>query len=240
MTNKPEPYFDLRPGMTLGRNYFVVEFLGSGWEGEVYKVEERRTGILRAAKVFYEGRRLTDRQLKRYAKKLHKLRHCPIITQYHHRDMARVGREQVEILVSDLGGGEMLSAFLERQPRKRLAPFEALHLLHSMAVGMEPIHFLGEYHGDIHSDNILVKRVGLTFQVRLLDFFDLGRPTREKMQYDVIDLVSLLYELIGGQSGYTRAGDEIRRIVMGRKHTLIRKRFKTAGQLRIALENIAW
>ena len=46
------PSFDLREGQTLGRNYYVVELLGIGWEGEVYKVEERRTGIVRAAKLF--------------------------------------------------------------------------------------------------------------------------------------------------------------------------------------------
>jgi tRNA A-37 threonylcarbamoyl transferase component Bud32 len=234
------PYYDLQPGKTLGRNYFIVEFLGAGWEGEVYKVEERRTGVLRAAKVFYEGRRLSKVQMQRYAKKLQRLRRCPIITQYHHRDVARVGRETVEILVSELADGEMLSKFLNRHRGKRLSTFEALHLLHALAVGMEPIHYLGDYHGDIHSDNILVKRAGIRFEVHLLDFFDLGRSTREKIQYDVIDLVSLLYETIGGQDGYTRAGNEIRQIVNGRKHSLISNKFKTAGQLRIALENMEW
>lgn len=237
---KTHSQFDLQPGVTLGRNYYVIEFLGAGWEGEVYKVEERRTGIPRAAKIFYEGRRLSNRQLQRYARKLHKLRRCPIITQYHHRDVARVGRETVEILVSDLADAEMLSTFLERQPRKRLSEFEALHLINAIAVGMEPIHFLGEYHGDIHSDNILVKRVGLSFEVHLLDFFDFGRPTRDRIQHDVYDLISLLYEAIGGKKGYESASKEVRRIVSGRKHTLIKKKFKTAGQLRIALENLEW
>ena len=234
------PYFDLQPGVTLGRNYFVVGFLGNGWEGEVYKVEERRTGVLRAAKIFYERRRLSIRQLQRYTQKMHSLRQCPIVTQYHHRDIARVGREQYEILVSDLADGEMLSSFLNRQPKKRLSSFEALHLIYALAVGIEPIHFRGEYHGDIHSDNIFVKRVGLGFEVHLLDFFELGRTTREKMQNDVYDLISLLHEVIGGQAGYAKAKSDIRQIVMGRKHSLIRKKFKTAGQLRTALENLEW
>jgi len=233
-------HFNLKPGLTLGRNYFVVEFLGGGWEGEVYKVEERRTGIIRAAKIFYEGRRLSSRQLQRYTRKLHRLRQCPIITQYHHRDVARVGREQVEILVSDLADGEMLSAYLSRQHQKRLTSFEALHLLHALATGLEPIHYRGEYHGDIHSDNILVKRVGLGFEVSLLDFFDLGRASREKIQHDVFDLISMLHEMIGGAKYYPRVSPNIRRIVMGRKHSLIRRKFKNASQLRIAIENLEW
>jgi tRNA A-37 threonylcarbamoyl transferase component Bud32 len=234
------PYYDLQPGVTLGRNYFIVEFLGAGWEGEVYKVEERRTGILRAAKIFYEGRRLSKQQMQRYARKLHRLRRCHIITQYHHRDVARVGRETVEILVSDLAEGEMLSTYLKQHPKKSMTSFESLHLLYALVAGIEPIHYLGDYHGDIHPDNVLVKRSGLGFEVHLLDFFDLGRSTREKIQHDVFDLVSILYEVNGGQKGYARASAEIRQIINGRKHSLISKKFKTAGQLRIALENMEW
>ena len=235
-----ESRLDLRPGLTLGRNYYVVEFLGAGWEGEVYKVEERRTGILRAAKIFYEQRSPNERQLKRYVRKMYKLRGCPIVTQYHHRDIARVGGRQTEILVSDYSEGEMLSDFLAKQPRKRLPSFEALHLLYALARGVEPIHFLGEYHGDIHSDNVMVWRSGLGFEVSLLDFFDLGRSTREKVQEDVYDLVGLLHEMIGGTDGYKKAGPDVRSVVLGRKHNLIRAQYRTAGQLRLALENLEW
>jgi tRNA A-37 threonylcarbamoyl transferase component Bud32 len=234
------PYFNLEPGKTLGRNYYIVEFLGSGWEGEVYKVEERRTGIIRAAKIFYEGRRLKDRQLQRYAKKLYRLRHCPIITQYHHRDFARVGRQSVEILISDFAEGEMLSTFLDRQPRKKLPSFEALHLLYALAAGVERIHHLGEYHGDIHSNNIMVRRRGLEFKVHLLDFFDLGRSGKEKIQFDVIDMISILYEAIGGMKEYKKVGPEIRKIILGRKHSLIGQHYKNATQLKAALENLKW
>ncbi len=233
-------YYDLVPGVTLGRNYFVVEFLGSGWEGEVYKVEERRTGIIRAAKIFYDHRALTAHRLRRYTRKLYKLRSCPIVTQYHHRDLARVGRRSVEIMVSDFVGGELLSSFIGRQPRKRLTSFEALHLIHALAGGVEQVHFLGEYHGDIHTDNILVLRRGLGFEVHLLDFFDLGRSTRERIQFDVYDLIGVLYESIGGADGYRRCEGVIRQVVLGRKHSLIRRRFRTAGQLRLALENVNW
>jgi serine/threonine protein kinase len=232
--------FDLRPGLTLGRNYYVVEFLGSGWEGEVFKVEERRTGILRAAKIFYDHSTLKPAQLKRYTRKLHKLRGCPIITQYHHRDMARVGGRQMEILVSDLAEGILLSTYLSQRPGKRLIPFEALHLIHSLARGVEQIHLLGEYHGDIHTDNIMVFKKGLGFEVHLIDFLDLGRSTREKIQVDVYDLLGVLHELVGGTPGYKRCGEAIRKLVLGRRHDLISRKYRTAGQLRLAIENLEW
>ncbi len=233
--------FDLQPGRTLGPNYFIVEFLGGGWEGEVYKVEERRTKIIRAAKLFYFRKKTREAPLLRYAKKLHKLKTCPIVVQYHHRGIARVGKEQIEFLVSDMADGQMLSSFLETQKKKRLSEFEALHLFYALVVGVEAIHYLGEYHGDIHSDNIIVNRRGLGFDVRLLDFFDLGRSNQTKIQYDIYDMIALLYEMIGGEAGgYPKASKVLKKIIMGRKHSLISKKFKTAGQLRIALENINW
>jgi hypothetical protein len=232
--------FDLPAGRTLGPHYHIVEFLGSGWEGEVYKVAERRTGIVRAAKLFYRREGVRREPLLRYAKKMFKLRSCPIIVQYHHRGTTTLHGETVEFVVSDFIDGEMLSQFLARQKGRHLTTFEALHLLYSLAAGVERIHFLGEYHGDIHSDNIMVKRRGLGFEVYLLDFFDLGRSTRDKIQHDVYDLISVLYEMIGGAAGYRRAGPEIRQLIMGRKHYLIAQRFKMAGHLRIAMENLKW
>ena len=143
-------------------------------------------------------------------------------------------------MVSDFADGEMLSSFVKRQKGQRLAPFEALHLLHALAAGVKPIHFMGEYHGDIHSDNIMVQRQGLGFDVRLIDFFDLGRPTRLRIQQDVYDMIGLLHEMIGGTNGYRKSGPEIRSIVMGRKHSLIKRHIKSAGHLRLALENLDW
>ncbi len=86
----------------------------------------------------------------------------------------------------------------------------------------------------------MVRRRGLGFEVHLLDFFDLGRSTREKIQQDVFDLISLLYEVIGGAEVYRRVSPEIRGLVKGRKHSLIGREFKTAGELRLALENLEW
>jgi len=235
-----ESMYDLSPGRTLGPHYFIVEFLGSGWEGEVYKVEERRTGIVRAAKLFYHREGVRREPLLRYARKLYKLRSCPIVVQYHHRGVATLKGRPVEFVVSDYIDGEMLSVFLGRQKGRHLTTFEALHLLYALTSGVEQIHFQGEYHGDIHTDNIMVKRRGLGFDVYLLDFFDFGRSTRDKIQYDVYDLISVLYEMIGGAAAYRRAGKEIRQIIMGRKHYLIRQRFKTAGDLRLALDNMIW
>jgi len=232
--------YDLPPGRVLAGKYEVLTLLGKGWEGEVYEVREVRTGIERAAKIFFHERNPRGRALLRYAHKLNKLKACPVVIQYHHHDTAWVRGRKVEFVVSDYVEGEMLSTFIAQQPGKRLRSFEALHVLHALALGVEPIHHMGEYHGDIHSDNIIIRRSGVGFDVKLLDFFDLGAPTREKIQTDVFDLVYTLYEMVGGSERYAKAGPEIRQIVKGLKQSLIRRRFRTAGELRQGLENLRW
>jgi len=236
---KREP-FDLQPGRTLGPHYRILEYLGGGWEGEVYKIEERRTGIIRAAKLFYRRDGLRREPLLRYARKLYQLRECPIIVQYHHRGTVRIGKKQVDFLVSDFADGELLSSYIARQKGNKLTEFEALHLFYALALGVEQIHFRGEYHGDIHSDNIMVKRRGLGFDIYLVDFFDLGRATKQRIQEDIYDMIAVLYELIGEGNGYRKCGDQLHQIICNRRHDLIRKKFKNAGDVRIFLENMGW
>ena len=74
--------FDLKPGRILARKYEVISQLGAGWEGEVFLIRELATGIERTAKLFFPQRNPRDKAVKFYAKKLHKLRHCPIVIQY--------------------------------------------------------------------------------------------------------------------------------------------------------------
>ena len=233
-------FYDLKKGKLLGRSYRVLDFIGNGWEGEVYKVEERCTGIVRAAKLFYRRKNNGDTPHIHYAQKLNKLRSCPIIMQYHFQDVIYLGKKKVDFLVSDFVDGEVLSDYIARQKGKRLIPFEALHLLYAVTLGVEHIHFLGDYHGDIHSDNIIIKKKGLGFSVHLIDFLHLGRPTKDKIQQDVYDLMNIFYEMIGGRTWYPRSGKNVKAIIMGRKHSLIRQHFNTAGHLRLFLENLDW
>ena len=123
---------------------------------------------------------------------------------------------------------------------KRMPVFEALQLLHSLAMGMEQIHLLGEYHADIHSENIMVKRRGLGFEVSLIDFFDLGRATRERIQNDVYQMIHLFYHLLGGAAMYWKIPQSARGLIRGRRYDLIAQRYRNAGQLRIAMENLEW
>ncbi|ACL74113.1 serine/threonine protein kinase domain protein [Thioalkalivibrio sulfidiphilus HL-EbGr7] len=232
--------FNLEPGQRLLDKYLVMDRLGAGWEGEVYRVRELATGIERTAKFFFPQRNPRDRAAIFYARKLHKLRQCPIVIQYYTRERMVLDGVTVSFLVSEFVEGELLSAFIRRHKGGRLSPFPALHLLHALARGIECIHQMGDYHGDLHSDNVIVSRYGLGFELRLLDLFHWGRPRAENIHDDVVNLIHIFHEALGGKAHYARLPPEIKAICCGLKRSLILKKFRTAGQLREYLETMEW
>ncbi len=232
--------FDLRSDTILADKYKVVDRLGAGWEGEVYLIRERATGIERTAKLFFPHRNLNDRAARFYARKLHKLRACPIVIQYHTRETIMHDGVPVSALISEFVAGELLSDFLARQPGGRLSAFQAIHLLHALARGIECIHATGDYHGDLHTDNIIVQHYGLGFELKLLDMFHWGAPRSENIHDDVVDLIHIFFEALGGQKYYARQPREVKEIVCGLKRSLLLKKFRSALDLRTYLETMEW
>lgn len=232
--------FDFRPGQILSQKYKVIHKLGSGWEGEVYIVEEMMTGIERAAKFFFPHRNLGNKSLVFYAKKLHKLRNCQILIQYITQEKILIKGQVVSFLISDYVDGEPLHEFLKRQPGGRLGPFQALHMLHALAKGLDDIHRMKEYHGDLHTENVIVQRYGLGFDLKLIDMFQWGAARPINIKEDVIDVIRIFYDALGGKSHYAKLPEPIKDICCGLKKTLILKKFKTAGQLKLYIENLSW
>ena len=232
--------FDFAPGRRIGGKYEIERQLGSGWEGEVYAIIERSTGIRRAAKFYYPHRDPMGQAAISYARKLDALRHCPILMQYHHQEIAYVKRRKVTIVISELVEGQKLSEFLVAQKQHALTTFEALHVLYALAKGIAPIHNRGEYHGDIHDENIMIRRFGVGFEVKLLDFFDLGRPTKSKIHKDVLNLIQVFYAIVGGRERYGKQPGVVKHIIRGQKDSLILQRFQSAGDIARHLENLEW
>lgn len=232
--------FNFKSGRILAKKYEIVSFLGSGWEGEVYKVREVTTGIERAVKLFFPQRNPANRAAKFYAKKLHRLRHCSILIQYHTQDSFIYRKNSILFLVSEFVEGELLSDFLAQQRGKRLLPFEGLHLLHALATGVEEIHESREYHGDLHDDNVIIRRKGLKFKVKLVDMFNWGPPGAQNIRDDVCDLIRIFYDSIGGARLYAGQPKYVKDICCGLKRSLINRKFRTAGKLRQHLESFNW
>ncbi|NBB83161.1 MAG: protein kinase [Alphaproteobacteria bacterium] len=232
--------FDLHAGRKIGPRYIVEAMLGRGSEGEVYRIRETDTGIRRAAKLYYPHRDPAHKAMVHHARKLHTLRHCPIVLQYHHSEKLTVRRQPIIALISELCEGEQLERWIARHRGHRLTPYKALCVLYYLVRGLEVIHTLGEYHADVHSQNILIRPMGVRFDIKLIDFYDWGKPTRYKQRQDVMDCVRLLHELVGGRAHYGKAPAEVRDIVKGLQRQRVLKKFPTITALRKHLEIFDW
>lgn len=232
--------FDFQPGRILAKKYRVEGLLGTGWEGEVYRLTELNTHIERAGKFFFPHRNINNRALKIYAQKLHKLRNCPILIQYHTQEFMWHRGQPITFLVSEFVQGELLKDYLQRQPGKRLHYFQALHLLYALANGLSLIHRQREYHGDLHSANVIIQNVGLGFELKVMDMHWWGSARPENIQADIYDLIHLLYESLGGQKHYSKLPRSLKDIICGQKKSLIAKKFKNASKLKDYLEDLEW
>lgn len=240
-TNLTLDGFNFRPGQHINQKYRIMAELGSGWEGEVYRLKEIETGIITAGKFFYPNRNRNNETARQNAKLLNKLANCPIITNYHGIEYLTVEGQKISCLLTEHVNGSMLDDFLYRQPGGRIGVFRGLQLLHALAVGLESMHTLRIYHGDLHTSNIMVKRYGLGFDLKILDLHRLeGTQNREGIDDDICDAIKVFYDAVGGQRYYAKLPKEAKDICCGLKRSLILKKFKNISTLRKHLENIEW
>lgn len=232
--------FDLDPGRKIGRRYVVESLIGRGTEGEVYGVRELDTGVRRAAKLYFPHRDPDHQLTIRHAQKLDTLRHCPIVLQYHHSEYVTVKGQKVIALISELCDGTQLQKWIEAHPKKRLSTYQALHVLYNLVRGLEAVHALGEYHADVHTENILIQPSGIRFTLKLIDFYDWGKPARYKQRQDVRDCTNVFLDCLGGRPGYSKSPPEARYIVANRNRRTLDKRFPTLTALRRHLEGFCW
>lgn len=232
--------FDFQPGDCLAGRYTIVRLLGAGWESEVYLVREGQTGIERTAKLFIPQRNPRNTVLRHTAKKLHRLRHCGALIQYVTNDQIEFNGKQVSFLISEYVDGTLFNDFMAELPGRRMPTFEALHLLHALACALEPIHAQREYHGDLHPGNIIIRRAGLGFDIKLIDIFRHRQQKSLSIRDDVWDAIRIFYDALGGSRFYSRQPDQVKQICRGLRRSLIASRFRHAGQLRLYLENLRW
>ncbi len=233
--------FEFQPGRKVGKRYVIEQLLGRGSEGEVYQIRDLETDIPRAAK-FYFPHRDPDRRITiRHAQKLNALRTCPIVLQYHHSEVVTTKRQPVVAMISELVEGERLEEWVKRQRGKRLHPYVALHVLYNLVLRPRD---------DPSRRRIPQRRphrkhphpagAASTSTLKLIDFYDWGKPARYKQQQDIADTIRVFYDCLGGSTHYNRQPDEIRHICAGLQRKRILQRFPTMTALRRHLESFEW
>lgn len=237
---KPIESFSLQKGQNIANRYTVISQLGSGSEGEVYKVVESYTGTQRAIKLFYPHKNPQLKTSKRYALKLNKLRDSHIVMDYLSHEVIELKGYKVACLISELIEGESLCEFVQKQKNNRLGIFPAIHLIYSIVRGVEAIHLEGEYHGDLHVDNIIIKRFGLEFDLKIIDMHHWGDSKKDNRDEDIIKIMRIFYDILGGRKYYPQLPPSIKFIICGLKRNMILHRFKNISILRAHLELMDW
>jgi serine/threonine-protein kinase len=153
--------------------YLMLDRVGEGGMGTVYRAEDTRTGAPVAVKVLDEARTRDPQILSRFRREARiatALRH-PNIAAFHDFDEAVVpsatggARRRVVFLVIEWVAGEDLTAFLQRKesfPAARLA-----EIARQLTAALEAAHAVGVVHRDLKPSNIRLTPDG---KVKVLDF----------------------------------------------------------------------
>jgi hypothetical protein len=143
-------------------NYEILDKLGEGGMGEVWRARDRRLQRMVALKILPQevaGDPVRRARFEHEGRALGALNHPNVVAIY---DIGEDGGRAY--IVSELVEGESLRAVLDRGP---LPVRKAIEAASQMAEGMAAAHALGIVHRDLKPENVMVSRAG---QVKLLDF----------------------------------------------------------------------
>jgi predicted Ser/Thr protein kinase len=186
-----EPAVALSAGSILGRRFELLDELGRGGMGVVYRAIDQTTAGLRdrnpyvAIKLLNEEFKrhpLAVRSLQREARKAQKLAHPNVIKVY---DFDRDGGNVY--MVMELLSGHSLSDALQHAPGGRFAVVEALRIVRALGAGLGYAHEHGIVHADFKPGNAFITENG---EVKILDFGvaraaqSLNAPGGEKTLFD--------------------------------------------------------
>lgn len=162
------PTADLTPGTVFAHRYHVIEPLGAGGMGQVYRVHDTKVGEEVALK-FIRADAASDRGiLERFAQELGKGRKVV------HRNVARMfdlnEEGQVPYFTMEYVRGESLKHLLRKVGH--LAPGQAIPIACQVCAGLEAIHAEGIVHHDLKPQNVMIDEDG---RAKILDF-GLARP----------------------------------------------------------------
>ncbi len=177
------PPFRLPPGTTLG-NYRIIDQLGSGYEGTVFRAVEIPTGIRRALKAMHYETEEDTARIVHIARTFQALAHTGAVVRYHHLGHAFTdnGHAGIYFLVLDLLRGDTLLDYVGSiRGNARERDTEVLFLILLLACQINDCHKAGYALGDFESGtNVII--IGDCHKPVFCDF-DTGAPGLPNRDY---------------------------------------------------------
>jgi tetratricopeptide (TPR) repeat protein/predicted Ser/Thr protein kinase len=218
VTPKPE---HLKPGDVLGERYEIVQVLGEGGMGTVYKAMDREVEHLVALKLIRPEMSQHPVILARFKQELLTAR------QVTHRNVIRIYElseiDGVKFITMEFVEGSDLRNLLH--DRGKLPPEEAVEIMRQVCLALEAAHSAGIIHRDLKPNNIMQEKSGrilvmdfglarslgstdgMTQSGALLGTFEYMSPEQAMAKHldarsDIFTLGLIFYELLSGNIPY--------------------------------------
>ena len=150
-------------GIVFAGRYEIIEALGIGGMGEVYRVEDKKVGQEIALKLIKPEIAADLKNIERFR---HEMKFARMIS---HRNVCRMfdlGEDKGTYFITmEYVAGEDLKSFIRRAAP--LSPARALAIVRQTAEGLAEAHRLGVIHRDLKPGNVMIDREG---NVRIMDF----------------------------------------------------------------------
>src|SRR5438270_9037884 len=211
----------LRPQSVLGLRYEILELLGRGGMGAVYKAKDREVNQIVALKVIRPDLANSPAIIERFKQEL------ILARQVTHRNVIRIydlaEADGLKFITMEFIEGEDLRSLIHE--KKKLPPEEAVEIMRQVCRALEAAHTVGVIHRDLKPQNIMRDKSGRVLVMdfglaRLQDSTDgmtqtgaivgtmeymspeqgLGKPLDERSDLFAVGLI--FYELLTGQMPY--------------------------------------
>jgi Tfp pilus assembly protein PilF/TolB-like protein len=157
------PIEELSPGALFAGRYQIIEDLGQGGMGHVFKAQDTRTGEKIAVKVLRSGLEADKRSLERSGHELTAARRIS------HRNVCRMfdlGEDGGRLYITmEFVPGEDLKSILRMMGA--MSPAQAVGIAVQICDGLAEAHRLGVVHRDLKPANVLIDKEG---HARIMDF----------------------------------------------------------------------
>ncbi len=153
----------LQPGAILGQRYEILQILGEGGMGAVYKARDRELNRMVALKVIRPDLAGSQAIIDRFKQEL------LLATQVTHKNVIRIydlsEADGMKFITMEYVEGEDLRGLM--QQKGKLTPEEAVEIMQQTCRALEAAHSAGIIHRDLKPQNIMRDKTG---RILVMDF----------------------------------------------------------------------
>src|SRR5882724_2255484 len=153
----------LEPGQLLGQRYEVLQILGEGGMGAVYKARDVELNRMVALKVIRPDLATNQSIIDRFKQEL------LLATQVTHKNVIRIydlsEADGMKFITMEFVEGEDLRGLMQK--KGRIAPLEAVEIMQQTCRALEAAHSAGIIHRDLKPQNIMRDKTG---RILVMDF----------------------------------------------------------------------